>query len=284
MTLAELEAATARLGFTPSLDDGGELLRDAAARALGEIALTRPRIAQASLWHYPDVPLYSEGSTESLSEERTVSVSGGNAFYLRITGRGRLTVQRGTQKSVYSFSSSEGASPAVLGGVIPTGEGELTLHFLPYSAYRILSLAIYEGAYPGRPPDPFAPKEYDLSSLLSDFGALIGPPRSAEGEALCEGANGDYTLQEGHLLSINRAAPCQLLITYRRTLGLPPSGDLPVTDEEAALLPLYCAAYVFLDDDPEKATFYLARFTEGIRRLAREDRGTERYRDTTGWG
>ena len=32
MTLAQLEAATARLGFTPSLDDGGELLRDAAAK------------------------------------------------------------------------------------------------------------------------------------------------------------------------------------------------------------------------------------------------------------
>ena len=36
MTLAELEAATARLGFTPSLDDGGELLRDAATRAIGD--------------------------------------------------------------------------------------------------------------------------------------------------------------------------------------------------------------------------------------------------------
>ena len=223
MTLAQLEAATARLGFTPSLDDGGELLRDAAARALGEVALTRPRIARASLWHYPDVPLYSESSTESLNEEHTVRVFGGNAFYLRITGRGRLTVQRGTQKSIYNFSALEGASPAVLGGVIPAGEGEVTLHFLPYSPYRILSLAVYEGTYTSRPPDPLAPKEYDLSSILSDFGALVGPPQTAEGEVLCEGEGGDYTLHEGHLLSIGRATP------------LPASAHLQAHAQPAAL-------------------------------------------------
>ena len=284
MTLAELEAATARLGFTPSLDDGGELLRDAALRALNEVSLARPRIARATLWHYPAIPVYSETGTKEETEERVITVGGGSAFHMRVIGKGRLRVLRGSYAKEYAFSANEGGGPAVIGDLIPAGEGALTFRFAASEARRLLSFAVYEGAYAGMPPDPTRPKEYCLSRYFSDFAALIGPLTSEGGEILREGVGEDYTLRDNDILAVNRALPCRIELTYRRMLRLPPTGDLPVTDEEAALLPLYCAAYLFLDDEPEKATFYLARFTEGLRRLSKESAVPIRYRDTTGWG
>ena len=103
-------------------------------------------------------------------------------------------------------------------------------------------------------------------------------------EQLIEGIGGDYSLRDGYILTIYRDLPCRIELSYRRTLTLPTVGKIPLTDEEAALLPLFCAAYVFLDDDPEKSAFYLARFSEGLRRLSRESAAPTYYRDTTGWG
>ena len=284
MTLAELESATARLGFTPSLDDGGELLRDAALRAVNEIALARPRIARATIWHYPDIPIYSESGTEAETDERVITVGGGTAFHMRIVGNGRLRVERGSYKNEYAFSAAEGGKPAIIGGLIPRGEGMLSFRFTASEPRRLLSFAVYDGAYAGMPPDPTLPKEYYLPSYFRDFGALVGPLMSEGGEILREGVGGDYTMRDSNIIAINRATPCRIELTYRRTLTLPLSGELPVTDEEAAIIPLFCAAYVFLDDDPEKATFYLARFTEGLRRLSQESATPIRYNDTTGWG
>lgn len=284
MTLAQLEAATARLGFTPSLDDGGELLRDAAARALGEIALLRPRITRATLFHYPDIPLYSETGGEVETTERQILVESGDAFHMRLVGRGKVTVQRGTKKSEYSFSAPEGSNPFVIGGIVPSGEGKISFLIQPYAPFRLLSFAVYGGTYAGVPPDPTVPKEYYLPTYFRDFGALVGPLTDEGGNILREGVGCDYTLRDRNILSINRSTPCRIELNYRRTLDLLATGELPITDEEAALVPLYCAAYVFLDDDPEKATFYLARFSEGLRRLSRETSAPMRYNDTTGWG
>ena len=284
MTLAQLEAATARLGFTPSLDDGGELLRDAALRAINEVALARPRIARASIWHYPEIPIYSEASSEAEVAERVITLGGGSAFRLRIIGNGSLRVQRGAVKKDYSYVAPEGSAPAVLADRIPSGEGEVTFRIMPSDAFRLLSFAVYEGAYAGTPPDPDQPKEYHLPTYFRDFGALVGPLTDEHGRILREGEAGDYTLRDQSVLGVSLGFPCRIDLSYRRTLSLPASGDLPVSDEEAALLPLFCAAYVFLDDDPEKATFYLARFSEGVRRLSQESRPPMRYNDTTGWG
>lgn len=284
MTLAQLEAATARLGFTPSLDDGGELLRDAALRAIDEVALARPRIARASIWHYPDVPIYSESSTELELAEREILLSGGSAFHMRVVGHGQLYVKRGSQTNQYGFTAPEGSKPAILGGVIPEGEGAISFRIVPEKAFRLLSFAVYDGAYAGIPPDPTVPKEYFLPTYFRDFAALVGPLTAEGGEILREGPGCDYTLRDHSILAINRSTPCRIELTYRRTLTLPASGELPITDEEAALLPLFCAGYVFLDDDPEKATFYLARFTEGLRKLSHESSTPIRYHDTTGWG
>ena len=284
MTFAQLEAATARLGFTPSLDDGGELLRDAATRAIGEVALARPRIARVFLWHYPDIPIYSESSTASKDGEHRITLGGGGSFYARIVGKGTLRIERSNAVTEYAFQAKEGERPATVSGSVPKGTGEVVFRFIPKDSLRLLFFAVYDAAYTAAPQDPAGSKEYHLPSYFPDFGALVGPIGAEGGEILREGDGGDYTLKDQSTLLIHRKTPCRIELSYRRTLSLPASGDLPLTDEEAALLPLFCAAYVFLDDDPEKAAFYLARYREGLLRLSQEIKTPIGYRDTTGWG
>ncbi|MBO7762083.1 MAG: hypothetical protein J6T24_04740 [Clostridia bacterium] len=283
MTVAELTRATARLGFSPSIGDGDLLLRDAARRALSEVAAAHPRTATVTLWHLPSPPLYAESSTEPCEGERILSFPAGHSFFLRVAGRGRLTLTRGEQSEDHTFCTEEGGMPALLGGPFPEGEGEVTLHIRAEGVYRILGLAVYSARFPTCPPDPWAPRPYDLAALFPAFHSLVGPPTTEDGRPLTEGVDGDYTLEEGHLLLLSPHTAGRLRLTYRKRLTLPTEGELPLSEEEASLLPLFCAAYVFLDDDPEKAAFYLARFHEGLHRTSAPE-ALCRYRDTTGWG
>ena len=284
MTVAQLERAVARLGFAPSIEDGGALLRDAAARALDEIAAAHPRLRTVTLWHLPSPPLYHEGSTRPLRGERTITLPEGASFRLSVTGNGTFTATRDQKNATFSFYAPDGTSPATLGGSLPAGRGSLTLRLRAEGSYRILSLAVYDEVYEGLPPDPLAPRAFELSELCPSFGALAAPPESLTGRPLCEGATGDYTLEEGRRLLLSPRTSGAIRLTYRAALPLTEEGELPVTDEEAALLPLFCAAYVYLDDDPEKASFYLARFREGLRRTAPVPPGTRPFPDRTKWG
>ena len=283
MTVAELARATARLGFSPSLGDGDLLLRDAARRALSEVAAAHPRTVTVTLWHLPSPPLYAETATEPTEGERILTLPGGRSFFLRIAGHGTLSVTRGAESADYSFHTEEGGLPAVLGGPLPNGEGELTLRIYAEGGYRLLGLAVYDTYFSACPPDPWERRRYDLAALFPAFLSLEGPP-TANGRPLTEGTDGDYTLEEGHFLFLSPHTAGRISLTYRKRLTLPEEGELPLSEEEASLLPLFCAAYVFLDDDPEKAAFYLARFHEGLHRTAAAGDTLCRYRDSTGWG
>lgn len=284
MTLAELERAVARLGFVPSLEDGGELLRDAAGRALDEIAAFCPRLTSGSVWHLPSVPTYCEESCELQTGEKTISLPHGYSFFLRVSGGGRLTVHQGGEEREFPFSTGEGEPPALLGANLPSGRERVVFRFSG-AAYRILTFAVYDTLFAERPPDPSGERRYDLATLFPSFGALSAPPRTKDGRTLCEGEGADYLLEDGHVLVLGPHTRGDIRISYRRRLSLPKEGlPLPLTDEEAALVPLFCAAYVLLDDDPEKAGFYLGRFHEGLARIRREGRAAHAYRDTNHWG
>ena len=284
MTVAQLERAVARLGFAPSIEDGGPLLRDAAARALDELGAARPRLRTVSLWHLPSPPLYAEGSTELIRGEKAFSLPEGRSFFLRVLGRGGLAVTRDGKEVLYPFAAGEDGLPAVLGGELPSGEGALSFRLFGEGGLRLLAFAVYDGSFNGTPPDPFGGRSYDLATLFPSFGGLLSPPTAEDGRTLTEGAAADYTLEDGHLLTLPPHSRGCLRLTYRVRLSLPEEGELPLTEEEAALLPLFCASYVYLDDDPERAAFYLARFREGLARLAADAAAPHPFRDSTKWG
>lgn len=284
MTVAQLERAVARLGFAPSIEDGGPLLRDAAARALDELGAVRPRLRTVSLFHLPSPPLYAEGGVDLIRGEKTFSLPGGRSFFLRVSGRGALSVTRDGAEKLYPFTATEEGLPSVLGGALPTGEGPLHFRLFGEGGLRLLAFAVYDSLFDGIPPDPFGGRSYDLAVLFPAFGGLLAPPSTEEGRALSEGAAADYTVEEGHILTLSPHVRGCIRLTYRARLTVPEEGELPLTEEEAALLPLFCASYVYLDDDPDRAAFYLARFREGLARLAADTAAPYPFRDSTGWG
>lgn len=285
MTVAQLEAAVARLGFAPSIDDGGELLRDAAERAIAEILAVRPRIGRLILRHLPETPLLAVASPKEIRGEKTFSLPEGGSFYLESVGEGHLTVARGTQKKDYPLSAGLRGGVTVTVGALPTAEGSVTLRVSGGAGFYLPVLAVYASPYATAAPpiSPFGTSDYDLSALAPDFAGLEGAPRLSDGTPLCEGEEGDYTL-DGSILHLAPRRACEIRLSYRRRLPLTREGKIPLTDEEAALLPLFCAAYVFLDDDPDKATFYLARFREGLAAILPPREAVTAFRDVMGWG
>ena len=284
MTVAQLERAVARLGFAPSLEGGEALMRDAAERALCEIAAARPRVATATLYHYPAIPLYHEGSDEPFRGTRELRIPSGTVFFARLLGTGGLSLRRGNGYVGYQYKSGDGGQPAVITGEVPNGEGDITLLLVSMKESRLLDLAVYDLPHGSTAPDPSGPTHYDLALLYPDFGALIAPLRDGAGRPLTEDALAGYTLTDGHILSLPAHSAGRLTLVYRKRIPLPTEGELPLSDAEAALVPLYCAAYVLLDEDPDKAAFYLARFREGLLRLDEGGRGAVPYPDTTHWG
>ena len=284
MTVAQLERAVAHLGFTSSLEDGGELFREAASRALGEISAVRPRLGTVSLWHLPIKPLLLSGSTESVTGEGEYLLPAGGSVFLRVHGQGDVLIETTLKTYTYPFLAGWGERPTVITHCCREGEATRNLRIRAGSGYRLLTLAVYAERFEKSPPDPIAPIEYDLSQLIEDFAELSSPPTYPDGEALREGADGSYTCPEGHRLRLSIPTATEVHIHYRRALKLPESGELPLGEEEASLLPLFCAAYVFFDEEPERSSFYLARFREGLAAIAPREERVASFRDTTGWG
>ena len=259
-------------------------MRDTAERAIEELAAARPRVVTATLYHYPTLPLYSESGGEPFLGKKEIRIPSGSVFFARLSGEGTMAFRHGKGFIGYQFRTPLGTQPAVLQGDIPDGDGEITLTLSAGRESRLLNLAVYDLPRGTKAPDPDARPSYDLQEIFPDFGALIAPPRDANGTPLRCDLHVGYSLADGHILTLPAHSAGRLTIEYRRRLSISEGGELPLSDAEAALVPLYCAAYVFLDEDAERAAFYLARFREGVRRLDYEGKGAVPYPDNTQWG
>ena len=178
MTVAELEAAVARLGFSPSIEDGRELLLDAAERALGEIASVRPRVATATLWHLAERPLFRMTLLEEIEGEKRFSLPAGASLYLETLGTGRVSFRRGEGHLTLSPASTPGRA-TVTADALPDGEGciECTLHGV--RGFRVPMLAVYLAPYTADDPprSPSQARSYPLDKLFPEYLELCEPPR-----------------------------------------------------------------------------------------------------------
>ena len=284
MTVADLEGAVARLGFAPSIEDGRPLLLDAAERALAEITAVRPRVATATLWHLAERPLFRMSLLEEIEGEKSFSLPDGSSFYLETLGRGQVSFRRGEGQMTLSPAVTAGRV-TVTAAALPTGEGTVECILSGVRGFRVPMLAIYESPYEADEPprSPTAGHEYSLPAICPDYHSLCEPPRLADGRPLFPGAEGEYTV-EGETLRVTIPEDARLTLTYRKRLTFPAEGEIDLAAEEAALLPLFCAAYVYLDDDPDKAAFYLGRFREGLAAIVPGKESLAVFRDVLAWG
>ena len=116
---------------------------------------------------------------------------------------------------------------------------------------------------------------------MTDFATLASPPIREDSEHSL--LNQDYEVENDRVILLPYHARGLYKIAYKRKPAVLEYTDDPLEDqtkvdldeELCALLPMLVAAYVWTDDEPEKAQYYLTLYRERAIDIER------RYKDLT---
>lgn len=300
MKVAELFEAVAKLGFEDSLEDASSFYH-AANRALLQVNDLRPLISTVTVNHRPPRNLLSESGFEAIerTEELTFSASNALAYYFEVDGKGEchvehLNSQTGKWDDVERIEFNTSRFTAESGLIPPSGErldGEIRLRFLGEYAYFIRSVALYGVLYGPTPENILAYEEYsayDMTDITDDFLAFCEYPITVGGKTVLEG----YEVEGGHVILLPRSSPGIYRIRYKRRPmelvytenALEDEREIDLEGALVSLLPPLIASYIWLDDEPEKAAFYLELYRERVALFERYETGITplEYR-TNGW-
>lgn len=262
MTHNQLKNAVIRLGFETGLDDDGALA-PALSRAMYTVYLDRPvrRTVRISVPKSNATLIISEFTHTPGEDERFIL--SGCAYSFRVSGKGRYTLRKGAVEFTEEFDSD---MTEIKGMNSPKDE----ITFSGEYAYAVYSLASHSALNgPDKSDIPIYGESHkiDLVSRYGDFLAPDSEPRDSRGAPI-EGS----AIKDG-VLSLPYDFSGELTLTYRRC-PVVPSGDdkdekIDIPSETEELLPLLVASYLWLDDDPEKAQYYLSLYKDGISTLRR---------------
>ena len=275
MTLKSLFNEVHALGFD-SVAELDEAFVFAANRALSEIALTfAPRRLGIIPVSAPRATLVRELYMHG--GEATVVPVCGRCFSFISSGTGRVTVcdENGTRTIAF------GGTGAATRGAI---SGDALLTFEGDEPYTVADLATFEAPWREEKIPLYSRAcEYDLSSALPDLLYVSATACDSLGRPI-EGAS-----VVGSTLRLPRDFCGKVYVEYcHRPRALSVDRQDEEVDIDGAisfLLPILTASYVWLDDDAEKATYYLSIYRREAELGAREVRGSaeQKFTDVTGW-
>lgn len=278
MTLNDIRRETAALGFEGDVPDDNIFLF-AASRALCEIYTTRA--------HHDEVRFFKNPPPRGRTAPK-ISHTGGvditfevprGAYSFSVCGAGYFSV---TGEGESTRSETFDTSGAHFCGVLRTG-GRIT--FSGEYSYTVYSLSLYPDFFPrdiSEIPSGNA-REYDLCKLAPDYLSVAAPPTDGRGAPIP-----DYEIC-CERLRLPESYSGEIRLTYRKApphLSLSaPDEPLHIARESEHLIPLLTAAYIWLDDDEEKATYYMSLYKEGMATLKVYDTRCQsaRVTDTSGW-
>ena len=276
MTLNQLKTAVAKLGFERELEDS-EALRISANRALRLIFSERP--VKKELWLSADapaigtrIPIISHNGKENTAIELH-----GCCFSARAYGKGGyiLTDKNGSREA--SFNGH---------GVIIRDffKDEAEISFTGESFFTVHELCSFTSLCSEKSEDIPVKSAYrtiDVKAIAKDFLAFDGMPTDEYGRALK-----GVTLSDGTVM-IPWEMKGQFKLTYRRSPAPIRTGEdkeIDVGSECEELLPLLTAAYLWLDDDAEKAQYYMALYKDALSTVIRySNSGIDPSYRTNGW-
>ena len=276
MTYNELKNDVAGLGFEPLIEDEDGLIA-AANRALRLIYTDRP--VSRTVRRYVQAPRVADSYPVIRHEggtERTVALSG-VAFSFRARGRGAYLLKDGKDETRVEFNGTDTPikSRMKVGGNIT---------FLGEYDYVIYDLCSFFGVVGPEYDDiPLRELYIELDTDLehNDFRAFVGPPRDARGEAI-RGA-----VLRGGRIYLPFDYDGEIVYDYYRSPSEITRGgeqSIDVSAECEVLLPLLTAAFIWLDDDAQKASYYLSLYREELARILRYSRQTvDNSYSTDGW-
>ena len=302
MTVAELYNQTAQLGFEDSLESG-ERFYFAANRALLQVSALRPAISSYVINHTPLKNMVSGASFAPIarSEDLCFTATGVRSYYFEVDGNGVVYIEAldGTEWKVIGRVELSGTRrfSAYRGFIRRDGvftDATVRLRFTGEYLYSVRSVALYCHIYSDNASDIPAYEaftSYDISKLTDDFLSLVSPPISDDGEysMLSKG----YRVENGCKILLPYESSGLYKILYRRRptainsdTDAGANEDLIDLDEElCSLLPILIASYVWVEDEPDMAEYYLNLYREGAADIERRQRNAAPViiRNKTGW-
>lgn len=304
MTVAELYDSVAQLGFEDSLEYERGFLR-ASNRALLQVNSLRPATNVYVINHRP---LKNELRGDTFSPiEKTQDLyfeaTDVKSYYFEACGIGIAYVEYNAGTNQWEIIdtvsiSSKGAFTAYKGFILKDGEftnGRVRLRFSGQFLYTVKNVAMYRYILSDDEMDipAYEPRtRYDISKLADDFLSLACPPIRADAED-CSYLNQSYDVENGRVILLPYDNPGVYKIVYNHKPAviteeiLLGAGDtvIDLDDELCALLPILIASYVWADDEPQKAEYYLTLYRERAADIASRVKNTSpvRIKSVNGW-
>ena len=296
MTVSELYRQVASLGFESSLESP-DVFYDAARRAILEANRVRPRVASVLIDH-----LSPENLTEDVFTPRYVTGEiefiglSPRCVYFEANGDGRVFFET-CPDGVPFYERAivhEGEGFTEHRILLEKKEGLVRMRIAGDYVFSVRNVAMYEHLY--GPSESDVPKRaiyraYDMRDIAPDFLEFSSPPVAEEDEYIKPA--GDYRVEEGTRLLLAHDKPGVYNVLYKRRPASintdEPPGDseqvIDLDEEIAALLPTLIAAYVYAEDEPDLAEYYLSLYRQNAAeiRAATRSHGVVRVRNVTGW-
>ncbi len=253
MTLRELQTEVSALGFDSTVECDAPFLA-AANRALrliydercvsGEVRILA--VCPPVLKHI-DSYVHMSGTIDALPIS-------GRAYSMYVTGAGQITVTTDVCTHTRSFDGKEILIKGFINGV-----GTMTFSG---GGFTVTSLNVYGeifGTDMEDIPDSSELHFYDVRDRVDNFVSFLSPARNSEGKIIK-----NATLSDGKLI-IHGEYNGEIHLTYRRSperISDALDREIDVPRELMAHLAILTAAFLWLDDDEEKARYYMELYRE----------------------
>ncbi len=277
MTLNDIKKEVAHLGFeSESAID--ESIESALRRALATVYTEHGpmgigRIYQTSPVPKKHIPVIVHNGRDG----EVIEVEGGSYAFV-ICGNGYFEVSDKDGVRTEEFNTQQSY---VYGNVNESAK----ICFKGEFRYTVYDLCVYEQIFaPGDVPPRYADmREYDLQKYIPDFLSTLSVAHDAngktiEGSSVCSG-----------VLRVPYGYTGEIRLEYRKKAPEvsinSPDEELGIPKELEHLIALVTAAYVWLDDDAEKAQYYMSLYRDGmsgVKLYTRKSVDTK-FNDVTRW-
>lgn len=281
MTISELYKQVAQLGFEDSLEDDDRFYY-AANRALLQVNKIRPAINYYLINHKPLLNLVNESTFIPLEKDEDLIFEAAEAksYYFEADGNGVVYLElydteTETWKVIDTINLSSKRTFVPYKGFVKEGSefvsGQVRLRFTGEYLYSVKNIAMYKHLLSDEVQDIPAYESYsryDISQLVDDFMALSCPPiKEAERNIIL---NQDYEVEGNSVILLPYESKGIYKVMYeRRPALIEDTGDVTndentvdLDEELCSLLPVLIAAYVWIDDEPEKSEYYMNLYRE----------------------
>lgn len=308
MTIKELYDSVAELGFETELESerlNGFIL--AANRAIVQINRIRPATSIYKLNHFPLVNKLSESTYEPVckdDEALIFSTDGAKSYFFECNGNGIATIEKSTDfgetwetLAAVELVSEKGQFEKYRGLILDGDKPYLGLVRIKFSGdyiYWVQNVAMYGSLLSADPESvPAFSKyiSYDIASLTDDFVSFVCPPIADAQRDKGFILNTDYFVEGASKILIPASIKGVYDVVYnRQNKQLSLNDDMEETNidldsELCCLMPNLVASYIWADDEPTKAEYYLTLYNAQVAEIMAKEKSLKPvvYRNKTGW-